>query len=103
MFYISHSTKLLLKQNVNVIVFDVLGLQEVVSQDFPRVPGQPGREGRHLALPDRAIPSTWPSFRSSASTFHHMDARAHGRSFHCQGLYFILRAVWIRLQSNLEC
>ena len=89
------------KFHLYLIVFHVLGLQEVVSQDFPRVPGQPGREGCHLALPDRAVPSTGPSFRSFASTFHHMDARAHGRSFHCQGKHFIWRAVAIRWQSNL--
>lgn len=59
-------------------LFHFSGLQEAVRQKVFVLPGQPGRQGRHPALPHRALSVARAVVRSTSAAVHQLDVGADG-------------------------
>lgn len=63
----------------NLVYFS--GLQEALRRQVFELSGEPGCQGSHAPLPNRALPFARATFRATAAPLHQVDARAHVRPF----------------------
>ena len=70
--------QILLLRRLLQTIYYFSGLQEAVGQKVPVLVGQPGREGRHSALPHRALPVAGAFVRPTPAAVHQLDVGADG-------------------------